>query len=240
VNPSAPSPAAEVSSAYLDALPAAKISITAEGWYVVTRAQLLAAGFDPGSDARMLQLFAEGVEQLIAILGQQGASLGSNGAIAFYGTAIDTPFSGTRVYWLVRGSQFGKRIPVSTSAGSGASSVQSFLSSVTLEQRTTYFAALLNGPTADNFFGAPVNTEPLDQDLAIQNYDPASSLPAQVTITLQGVTAGQRAQRQRYGKWLIRESYKLRRPGELLQHFFDRARRSSKWHQHRHPHRAQR
>ena len=191
VNPSVPPTAPEVSSAYLDALPAAKISVIAEGWYEVTRAQLVAAGFDPGSDARTLQLFAEGVEQPIAILGQQGASLGSNGAIAFYGTAIDTPFSGTRVYWLVRGSQSGKRIPVSSSAGSGASNVQSFLSSVTLEQRTTYFAALLNGPNADNFFGALVNTDPLDQDLAIQNYDRSSSIPAQVTITLQGVTAGQ-------------------------------------------------
>jgi hypothetical protein len=65
------------------------------------------------------------------------------------------------------------------------------LSSVTLEQRTTYFAALLNGPTADNFFGALVSTEPVDQDLVIQHYDPSSSIPAQVTITLQGVTASQ-------------------------------------------------
>ena len=191
VLPPVPQGGAEVSSAYLDALPAAKISVNAEGWYVVTRAQLAAAGFDPGSDARSLQLFAEGVEQPIAILGQQGGFLASNGAIAFYGTAIDTPFSGTRVYWLVRGSQSGKRIPVSASAGSSASSVQSFLSSVTLEQRTTYFAALLNGPNADNFFGALVNTEPVDQDLTIQHYDPSSTIPAQVTITLQGVTAGQ-------------------------------------------------
>jgi len=185
----APTGGAEVSSAYLDALPAAKISVNSEGWYVVTRAQLAAAGFDPGSDARTLQLFAEGVEQPMAILGQQGGYLTNNGAIAFYGTAIDTPFSGTRVYWLVRGSQQGKRIPVS--AGSGAPSVESFLSSVTLEQRTTYFAALLNGPNADNFFGALVSTEPVDQDLAIAHYDPTSSIPAQLTITLQGVTAGQ-------------------------------------------------
>jgi uncharacterized repeat protein (TIGR01451 family) len=191
VPPLAPPGSAEVSSAYLDSLPAAKISINAEGWYVITRAQLVAAGFDPGSDARTLQLFAEGVEQPMAILGQQGSSLASNGAIAFYGTAIDTPFSGTRVYWLVRGSQSGKRIPVSSSGGSSASSVQSFLSSVTLEQRTTYFAALLNGPNADNFFGALVNNDPVDQDLAIEHYDPSSSIPAQITITLQGVTAGQ-------------------------------------------------
>jgi uncharacterized repeat protein (TIGR01451 family) len=191
VPPTAPPGAAEVSSAYLDSLPAAKISVNAEGWYVVTRAQLAAAGFDPGFDARTLQLFAEGVERPMAILGQQGSSLASNGAIAFYGTAIDTPFSGTRVYWLVRGSQQGKRIPISTSGGSSASSVQSFLSSVTLEQRTTYFAALLNGPNADNFFGALVNNDPVNQDLVIQHYDPTSSIPAQVTITLQGVTAGQ-------------------------------------------------
>jgi uncharacterized repeat protein (TIGR01451 family) len=191
VPPLVPPGSAEVSSAYLDSLPAAKISINAEGWYVITRAQLVAAGFDPGSDARTLQLFAEGVEQPMAILGQQGSSLASNGAIAFYGTAIDTPFSGTRVYWLVRGSQSGKRIPVSSSGGSSASSVQSFLSSVTLEQRTTYFAALLNGPNADNFFGALVNNDPVDQDLAIEHYDPSSSIPAQITITLQGVTAGQ-------------------------------------------------
>ena len=191
VPPSAPPGGTEVSSAYLDALPAAKISVSAEGWYVVSRAQLLAAGFDPGSDARSLQLYAEGVEQPMAILGQQGGYLANNGAIAFYGTGIDTPFSGTRVYWLVRGSQQGKRIPVSTSAGSGASSVQSFASAVTLEQRTTYFAALLNGANADNFFGALVNTEPVDQDLVIEHYDPASSIPSQVTITLQGVTAGQ-------------------------------------------------
>jgi uncharacterized repeat protein (TIGR01451 family) len=191
VPPAAPPGGAEVSSAYLDSLAAAKIAVNAEGWYVVTRAQLVAAGFDPGSDARTLQLFAEGVEQPIAILGQQGSSLANNGGIAFYGTAIDTPFSGTRVYWLIRGSQQGKRIPVSTSAGSSASSVESFLSTVTLQQRTTYFAALLNGPNADNFFGALVNSDPVDQDLAIEHYNPSSSIPAQTTITLQGVTAGQ-------------------------------------------------
>jgi uncharacterized repeat protein (TIGR01451 family) len=191
VPPTAPAGSAEVSSAYLDSLPAAKISVNAEGWYVVTRAQLVAAGFDPGYDARTLQLYAEGVEQPIAILGQQGGYLANNGAIAFHGTAIDTPFSGTRIYWLVRGSQQGKRIPISTSAGSSASSVPSFLSSVRFEQRTTYFAALLNGPNADNFFGALVNTEPVDQDLAIEHCDSSSSIPAQVTITLQGVTAGQ-------------------------------------------------
>jgi len=181
----------EVSSAYLDGLPAAKISINAEGWYVITRAQLAAAGFAFGGDTRMLQLFAEGVEQPIAIIGKQTGPITAGDAIAFYGTGIDTPFSGTRVYWLIRGWQPGKRIPESAPPSSGASSLQSFLSTATLEQRTTYFAALLNGPNADNFFGALISTDPVDQDLTVNHYDPTSSIAAQLSVTLQGVTTGQ-------------------------------------------------
>ena len=62
---------------------------------------------------------------------------------------------------------------------------------MTLEQRTTYFAALLNGPNADNFFGALVNTDPVDQDLVVNHYDATSSIAAQLVVTLQGVTTGQ-------------------------------------------------
>lgn len=187
-NPASP---AEVTSGYLDGLAAAKISVNAEGWYEVTRAQLIAAGFELGGDPRMLQLFAEGVEQPIAIVGKRLGPFTAADAIEFYGTGIDTPFSGTRVYWLIHGSQFGKRIPVSGLQGSGASGAGSFLSSVTLEQRTTYFAALLNGPDADNFFGALVSTEPVDQDLVATHYDATSNLSGQLSVTLQGVTSGQ-------------------------------------------------
>ena len=74
--------------------------MNAEGWYVITRAQLLAAGFDLGGDTRMLQLFAEGVEQPIAIIEKRSGPFIAADSIEFYGTGIDTPFSGTRVYWL--------------------------------------------------------------------------------------------------------------------------------------------
>ncbi|MGA7854523.1 MAG: C25 family cysteine peptidase, partial [Candidatus Acidiferrales bacterium] len=191
LGPHNPATPAEVTSGYLDGLTAAKISVNTEGWYEVTRAQLLAAGFELGGDTRTLQLFAKGVEQPIAIIGKRIGPLTAADAIEFYGTGIDTPFSGTRVYWLIHGSQIGKRIPVSWLQSSGASGVQSFLSSVTLEQRTTYFAALLNGPNADNFFGALVSTEPVDQDLVATHYDATSSLSGQLSVTLQGVSSGQ-------------------------------------------------
>jgi uncharacterized repeat protein (TIGR01451 family) len=191
LGPHNPATPAEVTSGYLDGLAAAKISVNAEGWYEVTRAQLVAAGFELGGDTRTLQLFAEGVEQPIAITGTRAGAFSAADSIEFYGTGIDTPFSGTRVYWLIHGSQIGKRIPVSGLQNSGGSGAQSFLSSVTLEQRTTYFAALLNGPDADNFFGALVSTEPVDQDLVATHYDATSSLTGQLSVTLQGVSSGQ-------------------------------------------------
>ena len=186
---SSTSGAPEVTSAFLDEQAAAKISVQAEGWYVVTGAQLAAAGFEAG-DARRLQLYAEGVQQPILLSTKQSSKLGANDSIAFYGTGIDTPFSGTRVYWLINGLQTGKRISAGPH-GEGSANVSSFSAAVTLQQRTTYFSALLNGINNDNFFGAVVYSEPVDQELSIEHYDSSSSIPAELDINLQGVTDGQ-------------------------------------------------
>ena len=172
-------------------IPAVKMSVTREGWYQVTGAQLAAAGLPAGADLRMLQLYAEGVEQPILILGRQNGPLGPNDRIEFYGTGIDTPFSGTRVYWLVRGSRPGKRIALEATPGNGSSGPPSFPFTVLFEQRTIYFAALLNGENNDNFFGAVVSSQPVDQVLTVAHVDSNASLPVTLDVTLQGVTEGQ-------------------------------------------------
>jgi uncharacterized repeat protein (TIGR01451 family) len=172
----------------LETLPAVKISVRTEGWYRVSRAQLVAAGLDPNDNARNLQLFAEGVEQPILILGQQASPLGPNDSIEFYGTGVDTPFSDARVYWLVRGARAGKRIISLPTATSGLSESQSFPFTVVRQDRTTYFATLLNGENNDNFFGAAVTSAPVDQELTIAHNDPNSSIPVTLEVTLQGGT----------------------------------------------------
>jgi uncharacterized repeat protein (TIGR01451 family) len=177
-----------VTSASLDEMAAVKISVTSEGWYRVTRTQLVAAGLNPAADARMLQLFAEGVEQPILILGNQSGPLGANDSIEFYGTPIDTPYSGTRVYWLVVGTESGLRIPMSPADGSGRTGPPAFPFSILFQQRTTYFAALLNGENNDNFFGATITSEPTDQVLTVVHSEPGSGIPVTLDITLQGVT----------------------------------------------------
>ncbi len=175
----------------LEEMRAVKISVRSEGWYRISRAQLVAAGLDPNADARDLQLFAEGVEQPMLILGRQNGPLGTNDSIEFYGTGIDTPFSDARVYWLVHGSRPGKRIAAAPATHAGLSQPQSFLFTVVREDRTTYFGTLLNGENLDNFFGATVTSEPVDQELITAHSDPNSSLPVTLDVRLQGATDAQ-------------------------------------------------
>ena len=177
--------------ASLDSIAAVKISVRSEGWYRVSRSSLVAAGLDADADARLLQLYAEGIEQPILISGRGTGPLGPNDGIEFYGTGIDTPFSDTRVYWLIKGTRSGKRIASVASPFSGSSDAQGFPFTVIHEDRTTYFATLLNGEEKDNFFGAAVTSEPEDQILTVANHASNSALSVTVDITLQGATEGQ-------------------------------------------------
>jgi uncharacterized repeat protein (TIGR01451 family) len=183
-------PLSQLQGVSLDGRPAVKISVSAEGWYQVTGAQLAAAGFNTNVGTKLLHLYAEGVEQSMAILGNSTV-LGSNDSIEFYGTGIDTPFSGTRIYWLTLGWGFGRRISSVEASGSGTPSATDFPFTLLFQQRTVYFAALLNGENNDNFFGAVVSPTPIDQVLNVTHFDPNSSIPASLVVTLQGVTQGQ-------------------------------------------------
>jgi uncharacterized repeat protein (TIGR01451 family) len=175
----------------LAAHPAVKILVRHEGWYRVAQPDLVKAGLDPNVDPRSLRLFAEAVEQPIQITGATSGrgGFGPQAAIRFYGTGIDTLYSGTRVYWLVPGEGSGARIRrIAASAGSNQPP-ESFRFAVELHQRSVYFAALLT-PNGDNFFGALVSSTPVDQVLRVPHFDKTSTEPASLELVLQGVTAG--------------------------------------------------
>jgi uncharacterized repeat protein (TIGR01451 family) len=170
---------------------AVKIAVDHEGWYQIPMSQLLAAGLDPETDLRSLHLYAEGVEQPLLMTGHQTGLVSPTDAIEFYGTGIDTPFSATRVYWLVRENHPARHILPASAVVSGSTAPASFPFTVIREDRTTYFAALLNGEDNDNFFGALVTSEPVDQDLVVAHTDTTSALPITLDLTLQGGTDAQ-------------------------------------------------
>ncbi|HYW66301.1 MAG TPA: C25 family cysteine peptidase, partial [Candidatus Dormibacteraeota bacterium] len=167
---------------------AVKISVAQEGWYHVSFDQLFAAGLDRNTDSRTLHLYAEGVEQPLLLTGRGSGLPSPSDAIEFYGTGIDTPFSADRVYWLISDYQSPRRILPMATPFSGGTAPVSFPFTALREDRTIYFAALLNGENSDNFFGAIITPEPADQDLVATHIDSSSALPISLDVALQGVT----------------------------------------------------
>lgn len=168
---------------WLAAQPAVKLRVTRTGWQRVSFAALAAAGLSPTADRERLQLYVHGRQTPLRITAE---------GIEFYGIAADTPESGEQVYWLIEGSTPGQRVTPGLRAPALRPTVQHFRSRVTRADKTTYFAALLNGEE-DNFFGSVVTNSPVAQDIIVRDPAPTSGEPAQVSVTLQGVSLGTHA-----------------------------------------------
>ena len=163
---------------------AIKVSINREGWYRLSKQQLVNAGLDPNTNPEFLQLSADGREQPILITREKGGEFG----IEFYGLGVDTTWTDSRVYWLVAGTQPGSRIKSAPAQG-GLQPVTggSFQYTVARQDRTVYFSALKNGDD-DNFFGAVVSSTPVDQTLTSKNLDQSWGKEAAIEVSLQGVS----------------------------------------------------
>jgi hypothetical protein len=166
--------------------PAIKISVRREGWYRVSQPELVAAGLDPRGDPELLQLFADGREQPMLVSTGNGGRFDELSAIEFYGIGLDTPASDVRTYWLVWGKRAGLRVQQIKTEGA-PSSARSFTSTVERRDRIIYFSGLLNGER-ENFFGAVIASQPVDLALNLPHLSQASENPAEIEVSLQGVT----------------------------------------------------
>ena len=165
--------------------PAMKLSVKQEGWYRVNQPELAAAGFDTKTDPRMLQMFADGQEQAISVIGEEDGRFDSSDAIEFYGVGLDSAYTDSRTYWLAPGSQPGLRIEKVKGKGSRAAPA-SFPYTVERRDRSIYFSALRNGDK-ENFFGAVIAREAVDQSISVQHLDGAGS-GAELELAVQGMT----------------------------------------------------
>jgi len=89
---------------------ALKIQIDHDGWYRVTQPQMSSAGFNPVVDIRNLSVFADGLEIAIKTSKASG-TLTTGDYLEFYGRGMDTPDTNSRIYYLIAGTQPGKRSP---------------------------------------------------------------------------------------------------------------------------------
>ncbi|MGB8987670.1 MAG: DUF11 domain-containing protein, partial [Candidatus Sulfotelmatobacter sp.] len=170
---------------------AIKIYVKHEGWYCVTQPELIAAGLSPNVDPAYLHLYAEAVEQPMQITGTTAGfrGFGPQAAIYFYGTGIDTQYSGTRVYFLVVEDTKGARIhDMPVSAGSNQPPA-SFPFTVELAPHTTYYSALTSA-NGYNFFGPLISSTAVDETIQVPHLDSTSTEIAKLAVILQGVILG--------------------------------------------------
>jgi hypothetical protein len=173
---------------------AVKLQVRQAGWYRVTQPELVAAGFDPSSDARLLQLYVDG-EEVPVRLSAEGARLNASDTLEFYGVALDTQTTDTRTYWLVNSTTPGKRISAKRNKikpgdqnWTESPGLRSFAFTAERREKLIYSPRLLNGD-AENIFGALIFTDPTEQTLAVKSFDREAATPVQLEVALQGLTA---------------------------------------------------
>jgi len=180
-----PSPAVEAQSIIASSPGTVKLELKHEGWYRVTGQELIDAGLDAAVDPRNLQLFVDGEQQAIRIAGEEDGRLDLTDYVEFYGLPLDSPFSDLRTYYVAAGKQRGHRIS-NVKSPAHPSPAGSFPFTVERRDRTIYFSALRNGEK-ENFFGAVVVGQPVNQSVSVSNLA-GSGEPATLEISLQGVT----------------------------------------------------
>ena len=159
----------------LAASDAIKIGVASDGLYRVMRAEL---GLAADADLQTLHLFADGLEVPLAIDGD---------AILFYGRALDTASTATRIYWLTSATGTSLRMNTASLVTAPVSTRMNFLATAERSEKV-YFVTFAAGATPDNFVGPLVSTDaskPTTQTLQIRHLDPAGRT-ARVTVDLQG------------------------------------------------------
>lgn len=165
---------------------AAKITVREDGWYRVTFDQLRRAGFDVSSaDARFLQLYTDGVEQAMAVSGG-GERPAQEGALEFYGTGVDTPFTDARVYWLVKGTRPGLRVPLASSPRHVQSSEITFPFTREIRERSFYVMGIVNGEK-ENFWGRFIGSKGVTQTLTVEHLSESAGGEVLLDVALQGL-----------------------------------------------------
>jgi hypothetical protein len=158
-----------------------KIGVKKEGFYRISKAALQSAGFDVNSSPANWQLYLNGNEQGINIVG-------NGDFIEFYGKGIDTRESDTQIYYLIAGAQNGKRMGTRIiRSTSGNVQANSFAQTYIQRLRKIYISDLLNGDEENFFDNIPVNTAGRTLNFTVNSID-FSIGQTPFTVGIQGLT----------------------------------------------------
>ncbi|MFZ2492200.1 MAG: C25 family cysteine peptidase, partial [Thermoanaerobaculia bacterium] len=164
---------------------AGKIVVPRAGWMRVTKSDLVAGGYDPGTSSRALAVFADGIEVPVEVNDGGDGRFDANDTIEFFATGNDTPTSGTRIYYVVNDKGTGVRVKSNNGNGKGSAGAKNFTYTYSRDERFIYFAALVTNGDGENFVGTVVTSDPAVATFPIENLD-TSGQTAEIEIALQG------------------------------------------------------
>ena len=168
--------------------PSAKVVVTKSGWVSVKKRDLVAAGYDPGNVSKNLAVFTDGMEIAIDVKDGGDNKFDADDTIEFYGTGIDIPSAGGRVYFVATGRGKGARLKSQNGAKKGTAAPASFPYTYTRKERFMFFSSMVTNGEIDNFYGAFVTPWwNASMPFTAENVDP-NGAPAELEIVFQGVT----------------------------------------------------
>ncbi len=129
-----------------------KLGVNADGIYQVTCSQLQSAGVNPLPNPSTFQIFKQGVEVAINVVGAWSGGCASGDYIEFFGEKANTKYADPNVYWLTFGTAAGKRMLPRDGTGSGAATA-TFTDTLRVEKNSIYismYPALADYPSPAN------------------------------------------------------------------------------------------
>ncbi|HUW94802.1 MAG TPA: C25 family cysteine peptidase [Anaerolineae bacterium] len=146
-----------------------KIVVEEDGVYEISYADLQDAGWDAGSiDPRSLQMYNQGQEIAITVVGQDDGSFDMDDTVRFCGQGLETKYASTNVYWLTTGTSSGRRVQdVDGHPSDPVSVAEAFSTTIRAEQDRVYWAAPSPSSGGDYWFwerlwatpGSPMTVE---------------------------------------------------------------------------------
>ncbi|MEA2162302.1 MAG: hypothetical protein QOK37_429 [Thermoanaerobaculia bacterium] len=162
-----------------------KIFVSKEGLYRLTRAAMVAGGFDPGSDPKAISLYMLGAEQAIIVDDGGDGKFDSNDAIEFYGYPLDSISTGARTYWLR--AKKGNENRIASSPNNGGDPITGSVPyRYDRVERSLFFGSLISNGDEGNFFGSIIGDWTTIEPMTVGNLDTSYGGNAQFDIGIQG------------------------------------------------------
>ncbi len=134
--------------------PGWRIKTTAEGIHKITYSELEAAGVPVSSlDPQSIQLFNEGTEVAVQIVGEEDGNFDESDFILFFARIFNTKYSAENVYWLTYGSTPGIRMAEVDGTPSEQEIPTSFLQTKHIEKNLYYVSQAPGDDRFDRWMG---------------------------------------------------------------------------------------